>query len=94
MAAFCTARVLAADLDGETPYIASELIDGPSLRQVAALGVAATVAATDRSTPAGDLPVAAPSAVGDETAGGAEGVSRRQDVGQVVPFAGVFPPIR
>ncbi|GAA3138267.1 hypothetical protein GCM10010466_31500 [Planomonospora alba] len=32
--AFCTARVLAADLDGETPYIASELIDGPSLRQV------------------------------------------------------------
>ncbi|WP_433241562.1 protein kinase domain-containing protein [Streptosporangium sp. CA-135522] len=34
VAAFCTARVLAADLDGETPYIASELIDGPSLRQV------------------------------------------------------------
>nr|BFE81834.1 hypothetical protein GCM10020093_044350 [Planobispora longispora] len=32
--AFCTARVLDADLDGETPYIASELIDGPSLRQV------------------------------------------------------------
>ncbi|MFF5208088.1 serine/threonine-protein kinase [Streptosporangium sp. NPDC000396] len=32
--AFCTARVLAADLDGETPYIASELIDGPSLRQI------------------------------------------------------------
>ncbi|MFF0310430.1 serine/threonine-protein kinase [Streptosporangium sp. NPDC004379] len=31
--AFCTARVLAADLDGETPYIASELIDGPSLRR-------------------------------------------------------------
>ncbi|GAA3127909.1 serine/threonine-protein kinase [Streptosporangium carneum] len=34
VAAFCTARVLAADLDGETPYIASELIDGPSLRAV------------------------------------------------------------
>ncbi|GII00544.1 serine/threonine-protein kinase [Planobispora takensis] len=32
--AFCTARVLDADLDGETPYIASELIEGPSLRQV------------------------------------------------------------
>ncbi|GAA3440920.1 bifunctional serine/threonine-protein kinase/glutamate ABC transporter substrate-binding protein [Planomonospora venezuelensis] len=32
--AFCTARVLDADLDGETPYIASELIDGPSLREV------------------------------------------------------------
>ncbi|WP_371784168.1 bifunctional serine/threonine-protein kinase/glutamate ABC transporter substrate-binding protein [Streptosporangium subroseum] len=34
VAAFCTARVLSADLDGETPYIASELIEGPSLRQV------------------------------------------------------------
>ncbi|OUC92316.1 bifunctional serine/threonine-protein kinase/glutamate ABC transporter substrate-binding protein, partial [Streptosporangium minutum] len=34
VAAFCTARVLVADLDGEAPYIASELIDGPSLRQV------------------------------------------------------------
>ncbi|MEU4832842.1 protein kinase [Streptosporangium sp. NPDC023615] len=34
VAAFCTARVLDADLDGETPYIASELIEGPSLRQV------------------------------------------------------------
>ncbi|MEV7013494.1 bifunctional serine/threonine-protein kinase/glutamate ABC transporter substrate-binding protein [Streptosporangium sp. NPDC051022] len=34
VAAFCTARVLGADLDGETPYIASELIDGPSLRHV------------------------------------------------------------
>ncbi|MGC5011797.1 serine/threonine-protein kinase [Streptosporangium sp. DT93] len=32
--AFCTARVLDADLDGETPYIASELIEGPSLREV------------------------------------------------------------
>ncbi|MFC4061165.1 serine/threonine-protein kinase [Planomonospora corallina] len=36
--AFCTARVLAADLDGETPYIASELIDGPSLRRVVQRG--------------------------------------------------------
>lgn len=34
VAPFCTARVLAADLDGETPYIASELIEGPSLRRV------------------------------------------------------------
>ncbi|WP_440102069.1 hypothetical protein [Streptosporangium sp. H16] len=32
--AFCTARVLAADLDGEAPYIASELIEGPSLREI------------------------------------------------------------
>ncbi|MGS2641968.1 protein kinase domain-containing protein [Streptosporangium sp. G12] len=34
VAAFCTARVLAADLDGEAPYIASELIEGPSLREI------------------------------------------------------------
>ncbi|MET8051386.1 serine/threonine-protein kinase [Streptosporangium sp. NPDC005286] len=34
VAPFCTARVLDADLDGETPYIASELIEGPSLRRV------------------------------------------------------------
>ncbi|GAA3010030.1 serine/threonine-protein kinase [Streptosporangium longisporum] len=34
VAPFCTARVLDADLDGETPYIASELIEGPSLREV------------------------------------------------------------
>ncbi|RCG27801.1 hypothetical protein DQ384_25015 [Sphaerisporangium album] len=32
VASFCTARVLAADLDGDTPYIASEYIDGRSLR--------------------------------------------------------------
>ncbi|GGM88166.1 hypothetical protein GCM10010106_39230 [Thermopolyspora flexuosa] len=29
-----TARVIAADLDGDTPYIASEFIDGRSLREV------------------------------------------------------------
>jgi serine/threonine protein kinase len=29
----CTARVIAADLDGDTPYIASEFIDGRSLRE-------------------------------------------------------------
>ncbi|MBO3745203.1 transporter substrate-binding domain-containing protein [Streptosporangiaceae bacterium NEAU-GS5] len=33
VASFCTARVIAADLDGDTPYIASEYIDGPSLRE-------------------------------------------------------------
>ncbi|GII75566.1 hypothetical protein Sru01_05480 [Sphaerisporangium rufum] len=33
VASFCTARVLAADLDGDTPYIASEYIDGTSLRE-------------------------------------------------------------
>ncbi|MEV5748794.1 serine/threonine-protein kinase [Actinoallomurus sp. NPDC052308] len=31
---FCTARILAADVEGEVPYIVSEFIDGPSLRQV------------------------------------------------------------
>ena len=34
VASFCTARVLAADLDGDTPYIASEYIEGRSLREV------------------------------------------------------------
>nr|WP_062337607.1 serine/threonine-protein kinase [Herbidospora sakaeratensis] len=33
VASFCTARVIAADLEGDTPYIASEYIDGPSLRE-------------------------------------------------------------
>lgn len=34
MASFCTARVIEADLDGNTPYIASEYIDGRPLREV------------------------------------------------------------
>ncbi|WP_182879693.1 serine/threonine-protein kinase [Microbispora sp. H10949] len=33
VASFCTARVMAADLEGDTPYIASEFIDGRSLRE-------------------------------------------------------------
>ncbi|OLT24581.1 hypothetical protein BJF79_45020 [Actinomadura sp. CNU-125] len=33
-ASFCTARILAADLDGPRPYIVSEFIEGPSLRDV------------------------------------------------------------
>jgi serine/threonine protein kinase len=33
VAPFCTARVLAADLDGDTPYLVSEYIDGPALQQ-------------------------------------------------------------
>ncbi|MEZ0072791.1 protein kinase domain-containing protein [Planotetraspora sp. GP83] len=32
VASFCTARVIAADLEGDTPYIASEYIQGDSLR--------------------------------------------------------------
>ncbi|WP_157250235.1 WD40 repeat domain-containing serine/threonine-protein kinase [Nonomuraea typhae] len=32
---FCTARVLDADLDGPRPYIVSEYVEGPSLRQAA-----------------------------------------------------------
>jgi serine/threonine protein kinase/ABC-type amino acid transport substrate-binding protein len=34
VASFCTARVIEADLDGDTPYIASEYIDGRPLREV------------------------------------------------------------
>ncbi|GAA3129405.1 hypothetical protein GCM10020001_058950 [Nonomuraea salmonea] len=34
MASFCTARVIEADLDGDTPYIASEYIDGRPLREI------------------------------------------------------------
>ncbi|MEW9532444.1 protein kinase [Microbispora sp. NPDC049125] len=33
VASFCTARVLAAHLDGPRPYIVSEYVEGPSLRQ-------------------------------------------------------------
>ena len=33
VAPFCTARILSAEADTETPYIASEYIDGPSLRE-------------------------------------------------------------
>lgn len=31
---FCTARVLTSDVEGEIPYIVSEYIEGPSLREV------------------------------------------------------------
>src|ERR1700737_4487310 len=31
---FCTTRILDADVDGATPYIVSEYVDGPSLRHV------------------------------------------------------------
>ncbi|TNY38874.1 serine/threonine-protein kinase [Thermomonospora catenispora] len=34
VASFCTARVLAADLADDTPYLVSEFIDGPSLATV------------------------------------------------------------
>ncbi|MEU6716198.1 serine/threonine-protein kinase [Nonomuraea sp. NPDC046802] len=34
VASFCTARVIEADLDGDTPYIASEYIDGRPLREL------------------------------------------------------------
>ncbi|MEV5413960.1 serine/threonine-protein kinase [Thermopolyspora sp. NPDC052614] len=34
VASFCTARVISADLDGDTPYIASEYIEGRSLREL------------------------------------------------------------
>jgi WD40 repeat protein len=38
VASFCTARVLAVDLDGPKPYIVSEYVQGPSLRQAVAGG--------------------------------------------------------
>ncbi|MFG2077361.1 serine/threonine-protein kinase [Nonomuraea maritima] len=34
VASFCTARVIEADLDGDTPYIASEYIEGRALRDI------------------------------------------------------------
>lgn len=33
VAPFCTAQVLDADLDGDRPYVVSEYVDGPSLRE-------------------------------------------------------------
>ncbi|MFC4531395.1 serine/threonine-protein kinase [Sphaerisporangium dianthi] len=38
VASFCTARVIAADLDGDTPFIASEYIEGRSLRAAVEAG--------------------------------------------------------
>jgi serine/threonine protein kinase len=38
VAAFCTARVLDADVEGDRPYIVSEFVDGLSLSQVIANG--------------------------------------------------------
>ncbi|QBI52587.1 serine/threonine-protein kinase [Streptomonospora litoralis] len=34
VARFCTAQVLAADIDAEPPYVVSEYIEGPTLREV------------------------------------------------------------
>lgn len=36
VAPFCTARVLAAEADGDVPYIVSEYIEGPSVRELVA----------------------------------------------------------
>src|SRR5687767_6999373 len=33
VAPFCTARVITADLLGETPYVVSEYVEGPSLQE-------------------------------------------------------------
>lgn len=48
VARFCVAQVLAAQLDGDTPYIVSEFIDGPSLAQFVAANGPLTGAALDR----------------------------------------------
>src|SRR5437868_1669570 len=45
---FCTAGVIEADLDGNTPYIASEYIDGLPLREVVEAAGPLTGAALDR----------------------------------------------
>ncbi|MEV0586395.1 serine/threonine-protein kinase [Nonomuraea sp. NPDC050310] len=38
VASFCTARIIEARLDGPRPYIVSEFVDGPSLRQAVQRG--------------------------------------------------------
>lgn len=48
VAAFCTAQVLDADLDGDAPYVVSEFVDGQSLRQTIAQEGARTGSALDR----------------------------------------------
>ncbi|MDH2423909.1 serine/threonine-protein kinase [Sphaerisporangium sp. TRM90804] len=48
VASFCTARVIAADLEGDTPYIASEYIDGRSLRDTVEAGAPLSGARLER----------------------------------------------
>src|SRR5690606_4562865 len=48
VASFCTARVVEADLDGDTPYIASEYIDGRALRDIVETDGPLTGTALDR----------------------------------------------
>ncbi|SDH85703.1 serine/threonine-protein kinase [Nonomuraea jiangxiensis] len=48
VASFCTARVIEADLEGDTPYIASEYIDGRALRDLVDTDGPLTGTALDR----------------------------------------------
>ncbi|MFF4123526.1 bifunctional serine/threonine protein kinase/MFS transporter [Microbispora rosea] len=48
VAAFCTARVLDADVAGDRPYIVSEFVSGPSLGEVIASGGPVTGGALER----------------------------------------------
>ncbi|GII56982.1 hypothetical protein Pth03_53710 [Planotetraspora thailandica] len=48
VAAFCTARVLDADAEGDRPYIVSEFVDGPSLAQVISEGGTSSGPALER----------------------------------------------
>lgn len=48
VARFCTAQVLDASADGESPYIVSEYIEGPSLHELVASGGPRTGAALER----------------------------------------------
>ncbi|WP_203979557.1 serine/threonine-protein kinase [Planotetraspora silvatica] len=48
VAAFCTARMLDADADGDRQYIVSEFVDGPALSEVIAAGKAPQGPALER----------------------------------------------
>ncbi|MBA9003417.1 bifunctional serine/threonine protein kinase/MFS transporter [Thermomonospora cellulosilytica] len=48
VAPFCTARVITADLLGDTPYVVSEYVEGPSLQESVRSGGPLTGAALDR----------------------------------------------
>ncbi|WP_242911031.1 protein kinase domain-containing protein [Actinomadura terrae] len=48
VASFCTARVLEAAFEGEVPYVVSEYVEGPSLRQAVTAGGPRAGGALDR----------------------------------------------
>jgi hypothetical protein len=48
VAAFCTARILDADVRGDRPYLVTEFVDGPTLSEAIAAGAAPRGPALDR----------------------------------------------